>query len=854
LESSLPSLNCQLESRSRIGNHFFYALVVLQVAISVGSLLGSHSLRSVESTVLEDRAALTSYRVQLDRLQTRMEGAHASSTGLETRRASATTLGSSLQALAESAPAGFATNSSAIAWHAMAFRQLATRPVVDTRWIADYDQELSEAAQFLEHARAKTNAAEAEFVIQAQRTHRIRLWVERMDAVTPLLLLSTILCMTWLKREMRLQVAHRMKIEVELRQERSSLENRIEERTAELQSEVKERMRVEQLNRGRNQILEMLARDEPTEEIFRVLVEVLARHRSTWACALHLLEDGTLHLKASTDVPDKLVRNLQQLSAGMASVPELEALSQSKALILGDLVADRKPWTELLRANGIQSLWSAPFFGPDKGPLGTLTIYTLLRYPPSPADLELLETHSQMAAMVLERCRLQDELRRHAYHDSLTSLPNRLLGQERLSTAIRRAKRNGESIAVLWMDLNKFKQINDVHGHAAGDSVLRQVADRLLKRLRESDTVARMGGDEFMVVLEDIPGRADAQRVAETLLDTLKLPVAFQDLQLSITASIGIALFPDHGDSADQLERNADLAMYEAKFGNYGTRTFSSVLNQALIDRRELEREMASALEHGGFELHYQPQCDQNGRVAAFEALLRFTHPTLGLVPPSRLVPIAEESQMIISLGTWVLREACRQNRQWQLEGYPPVRVAVNISSMQFAREDFADSVAKVLEETRLAPEFLELELTESVVVKDFTESTRQLQRLKRLGVSIAIDDFGTGYSSLNYLHRLPIDRLKIDRSFIQVLSAPSSTLPILEAIISMAKNMELGVVGEGVETDEQRAMLCLKGCDLLQGFLYSRPVSADRATFLLQAGPLYESMLREDALAVAAV
>lgn len=459
-----------------------------------------------------------------------------------------------------------------------------------------------------------------------------------------------------------------------------------------------------------------------------------------------------------------------------------------------------------------------------------------------------------MAAMVLERSRLQDQLGRHAYHDSLTSLPNRLLGKERLSTAIRRAKRNGESIAVLWIDLNKFKQINDVHGHAAGDSVLRHVADRLLKRLRDSDTVARMGGDEFMVVLEDIPGRADGQRVAETLLDTLKLPVAFQDLEPTITASIGIALFPDDGDSADELERNADLAMYEAKFGNYGTRTFSSVLNQALIDRRELEQEMAAALEHGGFELHYQPQCDQNGRVAAFEALLRFTHPTLGVVPPSRLIPIAEESQMIISLGTWVLREACRQNRRWQLDGYPPVRVAVNISSMQFAREDFADSVAKVLEETSLAPEFLELELTESVVVKDFTESTRQLQRLKRLGVSIAIDDFGTGYSSLDYLHRLPIDRLKIDRSFIQVLNAPNSTLPILEAIISMAKNMELGVVGEGVETDEQMAMLCLKGCDLLQGFLYSRPVSADRAKFLLQAGPLYESMLREDALAVAAV
>lgn len=653
--------------------------------------------------------------------------------------------------------------------------------------------------------------------------------------------------MGWLKREMRLQVSHRVKIEMELRQERSSLENRIEARTAELQSEVKERMRVEQLNRGRNQMLEMLAQDEPTEEIFRVLVEVLARHRSIWACALHLLEGGALHLKASADVPEKLIRNLQQLSAGMAGVPELEALGQSQALILADLAAERRPWTELLRANGIQSLWSTPFFGPAKNPLGTLTVYALLQYPPSPADLELLETHSQMAAMVLERCRLQEELRRHAYHDSLTALPNRLLGQERLATAIRRAKRNGESIAVLWIDLNKFKQINDMHGHAAGDSVLRQIAERLSKRLRESDTVARMGGDEFVAVLEGIPGRADAQGVAGALLETLKLPVEFEDLQLSVTASIGISLFPEDGDSADELERNADLAMYEAKFGNHGTHAFTPILNQALSARRELEGEMASALEHGGFELHYQPQCDREGRVAGFEALLRFTHPTLGVVPPSRLIPIAEESQMIIPLGTWVLREACRQNRQWQLEGHPPVRVAVNISSMQFAREDFADRVAEVLEETGLSPVFLELELTESVVVKDFAESTQQLQRLKRLGVSIAIDDFGTGYSSLNYLNRLPIDRLKIDRSFIQVLHEPNSTLPILEAIISMAKNMELGVVGEGVETEEQRSMLCLKGCDLLQGYLFSRPVQANRAAALLQAETLYASAEQED-------
>jgi diguanylate cyclase (GGDEF)-like protein len=831
--SALSSL--KFESRSRIGNQVFYALVVLQLAVSAGVLLGLHSLRTMESTILAQRAAITSYQSQLDELQALLESRQKNSSDESAQRSDSRTLALALSKLALTTPVEFKANASAFARIAQEFSQLGAQSAVDPQWTADYERASTAAEDALTQERAIASAAEQTALRRTQEAHNIRIWVERMNVATPLLLLATILCMAWLKREMGLQIQHRIKIEGELRREQNSLEHRIQTRTAELQSEVKERLRVEQLNRGRNQVLEMLARDEPTDEIFRVLVEVLARHRSIWTCALHLLENETLQLKASADVPDKLVRNLRQFSLGVLGVPELGALSQSRTLIIENLAAERKPWTELLRANGIESVWSAPFFGPNKNPLGTLTIYTRLQYKPLPADLELLETHCQMASMVLERSHLQGELRRHAYHDSLTSLPNRLLGQERLETAIRRAKRNGQSVAVLWIDLNKFKQINDVHGHAAGDAVLTRVAERLSRRLRECDTVARMGGDEFMAVLENIPGREQAEEVAEALHDILSSPVPFQDLPLSITASIGISIFPEDGDTADALERNADLAMYEAKFGSHGTRAFSPALNRALNDRRELEAEMALALEHGGFALNYQPQCDSDRRVAAFEALLRFNHPTLGVVPPSRLIPIAEESQMIIPLGNWVLREACRQNRKWQLEGYPHVRVAVNISAMEFARDDFADRVAEVLEETGLLPEYLELELTESVVVKDFAESTRQMQRLKQLGVSIAIDDFGTGYSSLNYLHRLPIDRLKIDRSFMQALHEPNSSLPILEAIISMAQNMGLCVVGEGIETAEQMSMLNMKGCNLFQGYLFSRPLPADRAVTALQ-------------------
>ena len=816
----------KLESRSRIGNQVFYGLVILQLAISAGVLFGTRSSRSLESAAVAQRGGIVSCQSRLDEIEALLRGVQRGTVANDPR-AFATTLASALQTFDQKTAIAVNGNLPATT---RSLLELSGKPTVDAQWLAEYRRALSSLTDLLAEKRAAIDAARAAALIQEQKAHTARIWVERMSVATPLLLLATVLCMVWLKWEMRLQIDHRIKVEGELRRERNSLEHRIEARTGELQAEVKERMRVEQLNRGRNQILEMLARDEPTEEIFRVLVDVLARHRSVWTCAVHLCENDALQLKASADIPEKLVRNLQQLAIGSSGVPELGALSGSKPVILENLAAERKPWTELLRANGIQSVWSAPFFAPDKSAIGTLTIYTRLQDSPSAADLELLETHCQMASMILERCHLQGELRRHAYHDSLTTLPNRLLGEERLETAIRRARRTGHPVAVLWIDLDKFKQINDVHGHAAGDAVLKQVADRLAIRLRDSDTVARMGGDEFMAVLEDIPNRAEAHAVAGALHEILGPPVEFHDLRLSIAASIGVSIFPEDGDSADALERNADLAMYEAKFGNHRTRSFSPTLMQAVSDRRELEVEMAHALEHGGFDLHFQPQCDASRRVAAFEALLRFTHPTLGVVAPSRLIPVAEASQMIFPLGNWVLREACRQNRKWQLEGYPPVRIAVNISAMEFAREDFAENVARVLEETSLLPEFLELELTESVVVQDFAESTRQMERLKRLGVSIAIDDFGTGYSSLNYLHRLPIDRLKIDRSFMQVLNEPSSSLPIIEAIISMAQNMGLTVVAEGIETAEQLSLLYSKGCDLFQGYLFSRPLPADRA------------------------
>jgi diguanylate cyclase (GGDEF)-like protein len=581
----------------------------------------------------------------------------------------------------------------------------------------------------------------------------------------------------------------------------------------------------------------MLMKEEDPHKIFDAMVELMTAGRSRWCCVLHLVRDGELVLQASSGLTGKFKRNLTQFSFDMTDGPEARALRLGGPQVIEDVSQDRRPWPQFLFAYGVQSLWCNPIFAMDGTPLGTLTVYSLLRCTPSKSDWAILDSNAQMAAMVLERHQMQQDLRRHAYHDSLTGLPNRLLGVERLSAAIERSAKTQNPVAVLWLDLDRFKQTNDLHGHGAGDVVLRETARRLQKRFRQSDTVARMGGDEFMAVLEGVPDRQTAESIATALFEELAAPIPFQGLNLMTSASIGVSLYPVDGETAELLERNADLAMYQAKFGRQGVRTYAPALDQALTERREIEKAMVVALEHGGFVLHYQPQYDSHGALSGFEALLRFPHPVLGMISPARLIPIAEESKMIVALGAWVLYEACSQSMRWQAEGLPPMQVAVNISAAQFEQQDFAEQVAAVLGETGLAPHLLELELTESVMVKDFVETTRQLECLKRLGVGIAVDDFGTGYSSLNHLHRLPIDRLKIDRSFIQALGEAKGSLAIIESIILMAHRMGMGVVAEGVETAEEMRTLCLQGCDSLQGYLLARPVEAAAAAKLLAEG-----------------
>lgn len=432
-------------------------------------------------------------------------------------------------------------------------------------------------------------------------------------------------------------------------------------------------------------------------------------------------------------------------------------------------------------------------------------------------------------AMALEMAHL-------AQHDFLTSLPNRLLLTERFSHAISLAQRHMKQVGVLFLDLDNFKHINDSLGHAIGDRLLQSVASRLMECVRATDTVCRQGGDEFVILLAEIGRPQDAAHVAETLRTALALPHLIDGHELHVSLSIGISVFPDDGSDVDVLMQNADAAMYYAKAnGRNNYQFFKPDMNARAVRRQLVESSLRRALKRGEFLLHYQPKIDlASGAITGVEALVRWQDPALGLVYPAQFVPIAEENGLIVPVGRWVLREACRQVQAWLDAGLAAVPVSVNISAVEFRNEAFLDSVALILKETGLAPRYLELEMTESILMHDTESSASVLQALKAMGVQLAIDDFGTGYSSLSYLKRFPIDTLKIDQSFVRDIATDADDATIVAAVIGMGRNLKQRVIAEGVETQAQLEYLQARHCDEGQGFHFSHPVSAEDFARLL--------------------
>ncbi len=442
----------------------------------------------------------------------------------------------------------------------------------------------------------------------------------------------------------------------------------------------------------------------------------------------------------------------------------------------------------------------------------------------------------------IERKRFQEQLEHQANYDMLTGLPNRSLLRDRLKQAVF-AQRMRRSIAVVFIDLDHFKFINDSLGHDTGDALLKLVAERLHATVRDGDTVSRLGGDEFILILNDQPGAERIFQAMQRIMDKLAEPIVIGGNELFITCSAGISIYPQDGRDVETLLKNADTAMYRAKdHGRNNFQFYTAEMNERVNERLAVENSLRRAIERKEFLLHYQPRIDLASRmIVGMEALLRWQHPEWGLVAPERFIPLAEETGLIVPIGEWVLRTACAQNRAWQDAGLPPVTVSVNLSARQFKQEDLPKSVSHILGETRLRAEHLEMELTESIVMHNAEAAIQTLKRLKALGVQLSVDDFGTGYSSLSYLTSLPIDGLKIDQSFVRSITqnGNGNGTVLARAIISLGHSLNLRVIAEGVETDEQLKVLEQYHCDEVQGFHFSKPLPSGECVPLLANGKL---------------
>ncbi|MFZ5990062.1 MAG: putative bifunctional diguanylate cyclase/phosphodiesterase, partial [Bacillota bacterium] len=438
---------------------------------------------------------------------------------------------------------------------------------------------------------------------------------------------------------------------------------------------------------------------------------------------------------------------------------------------------------------------------------------------------------------ITELKRTEEIIYNMEYFDSLTGLPNRTLFSDRLNMALAQARRNNQQSALIILDLDNFKTINDTLGHSVGDLLLKQVGEKIKSYLREVDTVARLGGDEFVILQPQINDISDATKVADRILEKFQCPWILEDKEYYITASMGIAIYPNDGQDEQTLFKNADTAMYRAKeVGRNNYQMFAESMNRKVLQKLETENNLRRAVEKEEFVLFYQPQIDiLSGKIVGMEGLLRWYRPGFGLVPPMDFIPLAEESGLIIPIGEWVLRTACRQNKEWIDSGIEPLIIAVNLSARQFQQQNLVEAIEKALLETGLPPTLLELEITESTAMEDLNFTIEVLTQLRDKGIRISLDDFGTGYSSLNYLKRLPINTLKIDKSFVHDITSNANEEAIAKSVISLAHKMMLTVVAEGVETNEQLSFLKEQRCDKVQGYLFSKPLPADEIEKLLR-------------------
>ncbi|MDH2433213.1 EAL domain-containing protein [Pokkaliibacter sp. MBI-7] len=580
-----------------------------------------------------------------------------------------------------------------------------------------------------------------------------------------------------------------------------------------------------------NRVLSAMVREEPLETVMNTVcreVEHLAPE--VIASILRVDEQGRLHPLAGPSLPAEYNKALEGVAIGEGVGSCGTAAFIGQPVIVTDIASHPywTPYKHLALPHGLKACWSTPIRSSSGRILGTFAFYYRECRGPNPLHQRMVEVSTHLCALALEREEARAHIRQLAFYDSLTKLPNRSLLHARADQALTTAEHHGDSIAVLFIDLDRFKQVNDSLGHPAGDELLRVIAQRLTENLRHVDIVGRLSGDEFVMVLPRYSAQALAEAV-EQLKSRISQPFSIGSTTLIPSASIGISLFPNDGHDMESLIHRADMAMYQAKsMGRGHVSYFSHQLNEQAQQRMALENALRDALDNGGLQLHYQPQINlADGSLYGVEALARWQHPEFGSIPPTRFIPLAEECGLIGQLGHWAVQEACRQLAAWRRQGLQIPAVSVNLSPSDFHNLDLPQQIAHTLQHHQLQPQDLTLEITESVLMDTHPSTLTTLDAIHSQGVNLAMDDFGTGYSSLSYLRRLPIHELKLDRSFVSDLESDATARALSEAVMRIGESLRLIVVAEGIEEEGQQQILRQQGYQVGQGYLFSRPVPA---------------------------
>jgi diguanylate cyclase (GGDEF)-like protein len=602
------------------------------------------------------------------------------------------------------------------------------------------------------------------------------------------------------------------------------------------------RKRAEAVRAGEAQILEMIAMNAPLNEVLERLMRVAEAQLDGIICSTLLLDEDGVHLRdgAGPSLDPAYRRAIDGVRIGPNVGSCGTAMYRREAVIVADIKKDPL-WADfrtLVTPYGYRSCWSTPILSHQGEPLGAFAMYSKEKRAPRADEMRLVAGATRLAGIAIERKRAEERIHYMANHDALTGLPNRTLLKDRLQQSMLFAKKYDRWANLALIDLDNFKLINDSLGHSAGDELLKIVAKRMVERLKPTDTVVRLGANEFAVMIADQP--KDVDRIAATLQDlraAIAEPIRISGHALQVASSIGVAIYPKDGGDVDTLLANAGSAMYRAKeAGRDNFQFYTPALNGKVHEKFLLQEELRKALQRNEFLLLYQPQVDlRSGRIFAVEALIRWRHPEMGLVPPDKFIPAAEESGLIVPIGDWVLREAALQNKAWQAAGLAPIVVSVNVSARQFKAKNWVSRVVDALNESGLEAKYLELELTESLIMQDVEQAIATMKQLQSLGVQLSIDDFGTGYSSLSALKTFPVARLKIDKSFVRDLAHDENDRAVATAVISLGQKLNLRVIAEGVETEAQLAFLRDNNCDEMQGYLFSKPAPPEHIATMLR-------------------